>query len=485
MTPRTNLELRPLLRSRSFLIFPVIGICLVYILPMQRGHTTRPTDHSTTHSRVSIRFHRRTDVSPPPRETSVLIKVDATRDALDDPSALPLLCRQLVTATGVTPQAAAEKLAPLSGTATTSDAGESPDWFLWARLGGKPISCSLPASASPDLLAYAVHAEEGNTLCLVNRSDQKTVYRLQLRLPRGVYKVEKLVFTPPAASQNRVADVDSHPAPYTSALVCLQGVDQPAEGTVVKPGALTPGQICLLRFTDEARAARTALIEAQIRLHEMAASTPGPAKRLRRILDEGIPYRAGLTAGGSGTRARRLGCIHRLILLNAQAESLHRNYQERHTVDADPGAAVMGALERTADALAETSAVLNGLAPQIVCVPASGGPADAGASNPHPRSDADPSADPHEARVTLSLANNGAHSVESVKLGLDISALPEGVLCDPDDPAFFGTLRPGQTVRATFRLRYPTLQGLPINRCVGDVSYFVAGAPAHLRPRPW
>ena len=72
-----------------------------------------------------------------------------------------------------------------------------------------------------------------------------------------------------------------------------------------------------------------------------------------------------------------------------------------------------------------------------------------------------------------------------VRIGQDSSALPSNTVCEPSDTAFFGALHPGQTVRATFRLRCPAMTVLPDNCCVGAVSYFVAGSPAHLRPRPW
>ena len=135
----------------------------------------------------------------------------------------------------------------------------------------------------------------------------------------------------------------------------------------------------------------------------------------------------------------------------------------------------MGALERLTDGLAETSAAILGLVPRINVEPEAA---------PVPAVQQDGKATT-AMLVTVAIANAGPHSVEMVKIGLDTGALPLGTHCDPEDPAFFGTLHPGQTVRATFHLRYSASMPVPANRCVGDVSYFVAGAPAHLRPRPW
>ena len=91
----------------------------------------------------------------------------------------------------------------------------------------------------------------------------------------------------------------------------------------------------------------------------------------------------------------------------------------------------------------------------------------------------------HSVYATVTLANMGAHSADHVKIELDLAALPAGVECDPTEPALIGTLAPNQAARATFQLRWKGLAGVPPFRCVGDVSYFTAGAPAHLRPSTW
>ena len=64
---------------------------------------------------------------------------------------------------------------------------------------------------------------------------------------------------------------------------------------------------------------------------------------------------------------------------------MQRNYQQRRVVDADQGAAVMGALERLTDALAETSAALLELVPQITVREESAPGAEPMPSGPMPR----------------------------------------------------------------------------------------------------
>lgn len=329
---------------------------------------------------------------------------------------------------------------------------------------------------------YAVRSSQGATVCLINRSEQKIPIRLQLRLPRGVYKWERLSFAPPTPLEKMALrsaawrdGVDAGAQPLQARLDRLQSVELPEADAVVKPGFLAPGELCLYRCTDVSRAARAAVYETRACLDEMARTAPDSTRKIRRILDESGDFLDYVCAGTAASRERRIAGIHHFLLVAAQAHSLHHNFQERHTVQAESGAAVMGALERLTDGLIETSAAILGLAPRIaVETQAAAVPASQQGQQ-----------EMLSLLVTVSLTNAGARSVEMVKIGLDNGALPPGTLCDPEDPAFFGSLHPGQTVRATFHLRCPASMPIPANRCVGDVSYFVAGAPAHLRPRPW
>jgi hypothetical protein len=198
-------------------------------------------------------------------------------------------------------------------------------------------------------------------------------------------------------------------------------------------------------------------------------------------LNESGPYADSLYVASA---SKRLSCIHHLLLLTAQAQAMARNYEAEQIVSASAGAAVMGALERLTDALAEASAAALNLVPQITV-----------ARELPPREGADgaaidasmPSMPPpaQRATVTIALTNAGTQGVAAVKIGQDSAAMPPGTVCEPTDPAYFGALYPGQTVRATFQLRCPALSPFPDSRCVGDVSYFIEGAPAHLRLRPW
>jgi len=409
-----------------------------------------------------------------------------------------------------------------------------PDWYTWGRLASRraravaQLASSRPADRAVEsaLGVYAAHFPAGTTLCMVNRTGQEARVRVRVRLLQGIYRIERLTLSPvstgapspqaapapggafppgepPSAinprllSSNAVSSPDGAqtgapasgimpgPAgisPMSARIARLGGRDLPGRGVVTNWVALAPGQICLLRYTDTGREAREAMFDALARLHALARSAPGPARQIRRILEEGESYLGGLYPGSSRNLSRRIGCIHRLLLLTAQARSLQRNDQALGAVPARSGKAAQQALDHLAETLAETSAALLGLVPDVTLT----------ASETTPDLQARPASlnaqeetAPHLVTVTVALANTGLQSVSLVKLGMDSAALPSGVICRPADPAFFDTLPPGQTVKAVFHLRCPAQTTLTVRDCIGDVSYFMAGAPAHLRPHPW
>ena len=467
--------------QRGAVALGIAGLC-GFLKP---SHTpTPPRPLSQEGFAVIAAKYQAPPVEAPPVLEAIPIAADAMRHGTADPNALRAVQEAILRIVPNTPLVPAETAITESG------------WMLWGRLRTTPTPVSVPLEAG--VSAYAVHSAQGMTLYLVNRSTEKKRLLLQIRLPRGVYKGERLTFSPPnpmvqanpalrsGPTESRLRPVsddgqttDSPQIVQTTQLERLQGRALNAAGLIRKPCLLLPGQVSLYRYTDEAQAARAALNETYDSLHAMALRSPNPAHRLRHILEEGDGARGSLSAGNGKSSSARLSGIHRLLLLTAQVQSMQRNYQQRHVVDADEGAAVMGALERLTDALAETSATLLELVPQIV-VREESEPRTA----PLPDT-VDTPLPPRRLIVTVSLANLGRQSPGMVKLGLDTAALPHGVACTPDDPAYFGSVHPGQSVRATFQLRCPAGTLLSADRCGGDVSYFVSGTPAHLRIRAW
>ena len=425
-------------------------------------------------------------------------------------------------------------------------------WYAWGHLeAGRAKAHVTPSSEASERAVgvYAVRWNDGVTLCLVNRTDARLNTTAEVRLPRGVYTVERLTVTQEKRERKKEKAVNaglpvqteettsseasfpSHlPLERLERLERLEGCEMGAASVISKPLCLLPRQICLYRYTDVAHASRAAWQEVFGQLDLMARDHGSQAHRLGTMLHEADGYISGVRGETRHSSIdSRLGCIHHLLLVTAQAHSLHHNYQMRHTVDEAEGRAVMAALDRLTDALSETSAALLGLIPQMDVTPAAspsslqaGGvntasavrpvsfsPSIAGSSSsassiasvsagkadkkeentrsaPNLRVIASKTgAAANERVVTVTLANTGERRISNVKLGLNMNALPSGVVCEPSDPAYFGSLPPGQTIRATFHLRAPSGQTLPTTTITGDVSYFAGTAPAHLRPRAW
>ncbi len=453
------------------------------------------------------------------------IDVDATASQPTDPAALRSM---LANAAGGNTANAGPK--------DNFQAGNTP-WFAWGHLDAGRVAAHVKASAdaaegTPSV--YAARSENGVTVCLVNPTNARLLTTTATRLPRGVYCIERLTVmqekgkgressSPPSdVSQSNTAfssPASSSPASSLERLERLEGCDLGGTGVVTKPLCLEPHQMCLYRYTDVAHTARASWQEVYGQLALMARDHSGPARRLGTMLHEADGYVSGVRGETRHSSLQsRLDCVHHLLLVTAQAHSLHHNYQMRHTVDEAEGRAVMAALDRLTDALSETSAALLSLVPQIdvtsflapsstqdktganpnhaVVRPASfplsglAGKANTKEETAHgtPNLGANSvsvGAAANERAVTVTLANTGARTVGNVKLGLNMNLLPSGVACEPSDPAFFGALPPGQTIRAMFHLRARPGQTLPDMPLVGDVSYFAGTAPAHLRPRAW
>ena len=319
---------------------------------------------------------------------------------------------------------------------------------------------------------------------------RKSLALLRIQLPAGVFKIERLSFTPappiveeasPSPRQMAACMAEGS----TVRLDRLEGCDQAAIIYTEKPIWLKPQEISLIRCTDVSYTARAAFYETRDQLKAIRRSAPAAVDKLNAVFRQGDPYVSGLTGGGHSTLKKRLGCIHRLLLLNAQAHSMVHNLQERKSANAESGAAIMGSIERLNDALAETSAALLGLVPQVRFTLDSDKQSHELDDGGQQTSLVPNNSSIRSATVTFALANTGQRDVDLVKIGLDINALPPDVQCEPGDPAMFGTLRPGQTVRAVFAVRWTKDTAMNTRRCVGDVSYFVGSAPAHLRLRPW
>lgn len=446
--PRIEAHL-PVMPVRGIGAATVVLFAMVWVA--DRMEAKSMTAH---HKKVSLaRYNLANQILPP-----IDIRLDAQQHAADSPDSLKRISELIEAASGAKPEAVPD--------------ATSPDWLTWSRLNKSALAIStatVSTEAKPNSDIYAAASDEGGAVFFTNPSHSKRAYSVHIKLPRGVYRIERLCFSS-GTSPTAAPSEPTAPQAACATLRRLEGADIAESRVVTKSGEMDPTSIVIIRFTDVARIARAAFSELDDRLHEMALSTPGPAARIKKILNSGSGYSDCVQGGEPRSKSGRLARIHHLLLLNAQARSLQHNFIARQTVNAAPGEGVMSALDTTAEELSETSAVLIGVVPQI----------DLSQSKLAKVAVGDV-----ETTATVSVSNTGDRTVEAVKLGMDASALPQGATCTPDDPAYFGALRPGQSVRAEFAIHVPAGLKVKSANFAADISYFTSGAPAHLKSRPW
>lgn len=487
---------RPRAAAWVWLASAAAVMAVVHRSPTPEAHTAR-----------HFHFHRRTpqhaqaaasSAQAPPLQTPLplplpaTVDVDATRARPADIPALDgIIAAQMPQGGGAATANGPPPAAGLGSAANAPDGQIADHVVEWMRAtrGRARAWPRLPVLLAPNSLGvYASRTAEGAAVCLRNAAGRPLEVRLRVRLPHGAYTVEalRLAGAPPPAAPGSAAPSPvpgtagtsdstgpaaaapaARPAAGAPTLRRLQGRDLRTVGVLLKVVSLAPGDLLVVRYTDEAHAVRAAMSAALARLHLLAAANPGPARQLRRILREGEPYSDAMTwPARSGRHDRRLAAVHRLLLIAAQAQSLERNFRARGSIGGYRADVVATALDRLATSLSETSAVLLGVVADLTV----GAPSPSAPGAPLPSTG-----------ITVRLANTGASTLSAVKLGVQAAAA--GCTCFPADPAFFGEVPPGQAVTAEFSVRGTGDVAAPAWRA--DVSYFVAGAPAHLMLRPW
>ncbi len=363
---------------------------------------------------------------------------------------------------------------------------EGTDWFAWARLDAAPCKVALNRLAQDSgVSVYAVRLPEGASLCIVNRSDYRQKIQARTRLTHGVYSVEKISLAA-IPGTNQPAVVPSAPLNDRRESVKDRNVERLPGRNLVSDDylklqiQLEPGEISLLRFTDTALKSRQALNDVRDRLNALSQSSPNAAQKLQAILSGFDANRVGVSATGARKSGDRVGGIHHFLLALFQAHTLHKNFLDTKSVPQKQGASLMEAFDRLTNHLADTSINLLGLVPKIEVA------ADNQAVSTTSALENDDAATPQRPSylVTISVANQGTRTATLVKLGMNSNTLPKGSSCLPEDPAIFETLTPGQTVKATYRLSWSGEIAPLQSRCVGEISYFTAGAPAHFYLSP-
>ena len=407
------------------------------------------------------------------------IDVDATRTGVPNSDLLRSICSVF--------RSSDSPPSPGQSAALTSPP-ESNEATKWARLAAAPAIVSRPAGPADALGIYAVHSSDGATVCIANRAASDAEVRVNARLAKAPYVVECLEYLGPRSAERAGVSNENGTASNADSsggwrLTRLKGRDLSAAGVVSAPVRVRPGGVSFLRFTDTAYASRCALDEVRSLLKRLPRASSDLSQRLHVILDGSGSCEKAISATSALSADARRSSIHRYLLVLGQVYALHRNFQINNQIAAGPGVEFRASLDRLNDALAETSATLIGLVPGITI--AAEPPTEIRTAAVNQADGAARQDVAHSAFVTVTLSNQGSVSADYVKVGIDLSSLPEGAQCEPAEPAFFGSLSPNQTVRATYLLRWYGSPAKSRGLCTGDVSYFTAGAPAHLRPRLW
>lgn len=319
----------------------------------------------------------------------------------------------------------------VTGLPRTTPAGRR-FWSEWT--GGQTVRVAAGAD-SDTVHVYARRGDSVTLLWVVNAASDKVDYKLHLRMPRGIYTVERQLFS--AGSQEPVATYER-----------LHSVQHARMGDLERPGYLRAGEGAVYRFENQIASATLSSSNAQAALSALPGSVaPGALPPLREAREHLAAIRPGEAAAVRTDAARH---AHRALMGVSVVQSLMMNARSDRKLAparADEITLELAALER---ALTEISAASLGLDADVV--------AGRGRS----------AQEAWIARITV--ANRGSADVQFVRLSLT------GL---PGKQPVYERLAPGAVAQGQF--------GAPGGRSAQEISaevtYFYSGAPARWKLR--
>jgi hypothetical protein len=327
----------------------------------------------------------------------------------------------------------------------SEDSSTPAPWTRWVENSAGFLASRTAYENAP---VVAVRTPTGVTLLVANRTEEPIKLRVAVKVGRGVHTLDSLSCDPKMPNSCQV--------PVRSQARILG-----------KPGFLAvtlecaPGKVAAVNVTNRIATAQAARRELGTAMMALKASYPAEDRRIRVPLNECDSH---LGAVLSGIRPESAGMairhIQRSILTLAHAQMLCRNSMGLKRVSQQSGEPVRIALDKLDSAMAELSAATLGLTPNVAISNA--------------QSETNPSR-----TLTISLVNQGSTPIESVRLG---AASPPATKVQPSDEAVFTSLKPGQTVTATFTVQLGEMAATAL--LGGDIAFVAARVPARLRVRP-
>lgn len=314
---------------------------------------------------------------------------------------------------------AAEEVTSVAVDAAAPKRAASPDappealasWVKWARLSeGQAVEA---VAASP-LTARAARYPGGVSLMVTNSGDTVSRLRAEVRLPRGLWRVEAVVAGEKTRSWRMESILKTKPE------------------VAAKPVSLAAGETLFLRFTETVAAAQGAYRAAA--LTKEAAPTDFLRGRVGRALTP-VGASLGTVAGlvAKGDRAGVAKKTHRALLAAAQAQAVWENGRGATLASRD------AAFADLMTALSEISCAAYNLVPQQTEVIGVDG----------------------KRVVRITVTNAGTRTVPLVALGVQGAAEGEGhAAAGPEKTTVFGALAPGEKVAATFAPKATVTQGI-------------------------
>lgn len=327
------------------------------------------------------------------------------------------------------------KLAP-------SQEGTSSLWSEWVSWKGQRIAASSNAESLP---VYGVVLPDGAALCIANHAETEAAYKIGIRLTRGLYSVDQMVF--------ETASSETPPQ-----MKRLQSVILGETSILTKPGRLRPGMAAIYRFINRSQQTSDRFRQVRMRLEPLRFSRPAEFRRLMVPLRE-CGSHIGAISGGIQTSERYecLKHIHRALLTLSHAQALCRNFRNAERIPLGCADDLQMALDRLEVALTELSIGCLDLVPRV----------EATVLNPE---------QPNILRLTVSLTNAGPSTVSFIRLGVVGS---KNALIRPSESAFFKQLGPGQTAKAIFAVQCKSTDEL--QDMSAHIVYMAARFPARVR----